>query len=338
MQERCVSEANDTPLNPRKRFAMSIRVKISLALLFAFAALACVVSISRCVRAEDTADVTGPDARPRAVLPAPPKGIKHVIIVSFDGGKPAVIRQASMPFLKEMVSTGAHTWNAQTIMPSITLPAHTSMLTGLAPSKHHVLWNNWMPEKGTIASPTVFALAKQAGFVTGCIAGKDKFKHLNVPGTIDDFEIPDYHAEKCAAAAVRLIDSRKPGLLFVHFSDPDGAGHMFGWGSPQQVQALAESDSALGMLQDAVAESNIASSTVFIVTADHGGHDRTHGLRIPDDMTIPWITWGAGVRKGHQIESPVVTYDTTATALWLLGVRLPANLDGRPVTEAYAVK
>ena len=26
-----------------------------------------------------------------------------------------------------------------------------------------------------------------------------------------------------------------------------------------------------------------------IITADHGGHDRTHGVDIPEDMTIPMI-------------------------------------------------
>jgi arylsulfatase A-like enzyme len=33
----------------------------------------------------------------------------------------------------------------------------------------------------------------------------------------------------------------------------------------------------------------------------------------------------------------VNTTDTTATALWLLGVPIPAQLDGRPVYEAFSV-
>ncbi|MDR3710988.1 MAG: alkaline phosphatase family protein [Capsulimonadaceae bacterium] len=308
--------------------ALSIAVLVAMATLFA-----------SCAHGQQYADVSGPDTRTKLAVPAPPAGIKHVIIVSFDGGKPAVIDQAPMPVLKSMAESGAATWNAQTIMPSITLVAHTSMLTGVAPSKHKILWNEWKPERGPIATvPTAFALAKQGGLVTGCIAGKEKFKHFNVPGTLDDFEIPDYHAAACAAAAARFIAARKPGLLFVHFSDPDGAGHAFGWGSPQQIQALADSDEALGVLRDAVAKAGIAKSTVFIMSADHGGHDHTHGLRIPDDMTIPWITYGAGVRKHFSITQPVVTYDTAATALWLLGIKLPADFDGQPVASAYVTR
>jgi arylsulfatase A-like enzyme len=32
---------------------------------------------------------------------------------------------------------------------------------------------------------------------------------------------------------------------------------------------------------------------------------------------------------------PVTTYDTAATALWLLDVPIPKSFDGKPVTEAF---
>ncbi|MBW3623201.1 MAG: alkaline phosphatase family protein [Armatimonadetes bacterium] len=51
--------------------------------------------------------------------------VEHVFIVSFDGGKPAVMRQSPMPTLLNMARQGAVTWDAHTIFPSITLPSHT---------------------------------------------------------------------------------------------------------------------------------------------------------------------------------------------------------------------
>ena len=71
------------------------------------------------------------------------------------------------------------------------------------------------------------------------------------------------------------------------------------------------------------------------IGADHGGHDKTHGDPFPYDMNIPWIAWGAGVQPGHLITNPVTTYDTAATALWLLGIPVPASFDGKPVKEAF---
>jgi predicted AlkP superfamily pyrophosphatase or phosphodiesterase len=81
---------------------------------------------------------------------------KHVFIVSIDGGKPAVIAQSAMPVLKRLAEEGACTWAASTIYPSLTLPSHTSMLTGVGPDKHHVLWNSWKPRKGVVGVPTIF--------------------------------------------------------------------------------------------------------------------------------------------------------------------------------------
>lgn len=260
---------------------------------------------------------------------------RHVFIVSFDGGKPAVMKQSAMPTLFSMIRGGAHTWQAQTIFPSITLPSHTSMLTGVGPDKHKILWNDWQPARGLVAVPTAFTFARQRGLRTAMFAGKEKFKHLNLPGTLDAFDVPSYRARTVAQTAARYIETARPNLCFIHFSDPDGAGHQHGWGSPQQMQAFAESDAALALVQQAIGRAGIASSSVLLLSADHGGHDKTHGSNSPDDMIIPWTAFGASARAGYTITAPVTTYDTAATALWLLGVPVPANWNGRPVASAF---
>lgn len=260
---------------------------------------------------------------------------KHVVIVSYDGGKPAVIQQSPVPVLSRVVQEGAHSWEAQTIFPSITLVSHTSMLTGVSPEKHQVNWNGWVPEKGRIATPTAMQFAHKAGLRTALFAGKDKFLHLDQPESLDDFAIPSNKAKEIAEAAGKYIEEKKPNLLFVHFPDSDSAGHRYGWGSPEQIQAFADQDVALNTLLEALKTAGIEKDTVLIVSADHGGHDKTHGSRDPQDMTIPWIVWGKGVKPGYTITAPVTTYDTAATALWLLGLDVPADWDGKPVTSAF---
>ncbi len=260
---------------------------------------------------------------------------QHVFIVSFDGGKPAVMQKSAMPTLFDMVKTGAATWKAQTVFPSITLVSHTSMLTGVGPAKHKILWNSWIPRNGLVKVPTVFQLARNNGYTTALFAGKEKFRHLNVPGSLDEFQIPSYSAQIVASAAAKYIVEKRPNLCFIHFADSDGAGHKYGWGSPQQVQSFADEDAALQTLRDAVKTAGIADESVFILTADHGGHDKTHGSNAPEDMTIPWIAWGANVKRGFTITAPVTTYDTAATALWLLDLPVPVEWDGKPVESAF---
>jgi hypothetical protein len=89
----------------------------------------------------------------------------HVIVVSIDGLRPDAIQRYNLQTLSRLMREGAYTLEARTILPSTTLPSHTSMLTGLAPSVHGVTWNSdRTDELGVVTAPTVFALAKQRGY------------------------------------------------------------------------------------------------------------------------------------------------------------------------------
>ena len=255
-----------------------------------------------------------------------------VMIVSFDGGKPASILKAKMPVLSKIVSEGAFTWKAETIFPSLTLPSHTSMITGVEPSVHRFLWNEWREEKGLITIPTIFTLTKKEGMKTALFATKQKFKHFNTPNTLDKFTYFDRTAQQIATEAATYFKEEKPNLTFVHFQDADKAGHKFGWESPEQIQALEESDKALGELVIALKESK--RNCTLIITADHGGTAKGHGSNSADDTNIPWIAWGYKVERS-ELHIPIKTTDTAATALHLLGINEPSNWSGHFIKEAF---
>ena len=287
---------------------------------------------------------------------AAPKA-EHVFIISFDGGKPKVINEAEMPVIKRLAAEGASTWTANTIVPPKTLPSHTSMLTGLGPDKHQVLWNDWMPLRRVADNvQTVFSLTKRAApdSITAAFVGKVKFRHLWLKDSLDmfDFNGPQSAGGPPAGAATEIekrvvpaqtvarnasayIVEKKPRLCFIHFPDADSAGHKSGWGSPEQKEAFKVCDQALGQIVRAIDQAGIAGTSVILITADHGGTGKNHKDDTPDDRNIPWIAWGKGVKKSHAITTAVNTFDTAATALWLLDVPLPPELDGKPVTEAF---
>lgn len=250
-----------------------------------------------------------------------------------------------MPTLHAMAREGAVTWTARSIVPPLTLPAHTSMLTGFAPEQHGVYWNQWIPAFGPLRAQTVFMLAKSNGLSSAVFSGKDKLAHLFPTGSVDrvSFPLTDprdwtgtnvFSARAVAEQAVGYFMRSKPHLMFVHFPDADLAGHFHGWGSPEQSAALAECDAALALLRTGI-ERTGGTNTIFLLTADHGGAGLYHGLNRPDDMTIPWIAWGAGVKRGHALTNQVALPDTAATIAWLFGLRLPANAIGQPVREAF---
>lgn len=271
---------------------------------------------------------------------------KHVFVISIDQGNPDAIQEYNMPVVQEMARDGAHTWTAYTIVPSVTLPSHTSMLTGVGLQKHQIDWNRYTPENGLVQVPTIFSLAKERGFVTAMFVGKEKLKHLDIPGSLDLFiwPQPDDTVFAVANAVVEKVGKLKPNLTFIHFADPDVMGHRHGIHSPEKIQALEDTDTAIGMIKKAVADAGMLEDSVFIISADHGSHDKTkkdgkiygtHGSSKPEDVTIPWIVWGKGVKSGTTITAPVLQYSTAATALWLLDVPVPESFWAGPVTSAF---
>ena len=83
--------------------------------------------------------------------------------------------------------------------------------------------------------PTLFELAKQAGYTTALVGAKSKFAPLAKPGTLDFPDIPGHgkaqrRDEEVAIRASDLIASKKPQVMMVHLGDVDRAGHSTGAG------------------------------------------------------------------------------------------------------------
>ena len=261
--------------------------------------------------------------------------IKHVVIVSEDGLRPDALTSVPAPVHEELMRRGSYSLKARTIRHASTLPSHAAMLSGFDVKEHGLFWNSWHPERGWIHVPTVFDAAEKSGGTAAAFVGKQKLEHIAHPGSVDVFSRPGYFCKKVVEQAAQYFVEKKPTIEFIHFSDPDDLGHAVGWMSNPQLEAVKHADKCLGTLVDAVHAAGMDGDTLFILSADHGGHGRNHDGHIEEDRLIPWIAWGPGVRAGHKIDATISTVDTAATALWALGYPSPAGLQGKPVLEAF---
>ena len=173
--------------------------------------------------------------------------------------------------------------------------------------------------------PTVFDAAKAGGGESAAFIGKRKLEHIAHPGSVDIVSRPGYFCRKVVEEATRYFVEKKPEIEFIHFSDPDDLGHSDGWMSNPQLEAVRATDKCLATLLDAVSAAGLDRDTLFIISADHGGHGHNHDGKIKEDRLIPWIAWGPGIRPGHIIQADISTTDTAATALWVLGYPAPAG-------------
>lgn len=294
--------------------------------------------------------LTPPVAASEPLLPDPPsmaevaavRSTDHVLVISIDGLRPDAIDHFGATTLQRLTREGAHSYRAQTILPSKTLPSHTSMLTGVTPAVHGITWNGDRTLlTGPLKIPTVFQVARQAGQKTAAFFSKAKFHHLEAPGSLDHVESPlgwwgTWDAGHTVAQVVDDLEKEEWNLVFVHLGDPDYAGHESGWMSEPYGAAVRKADAAVyRILQEADRVWGRENYTVLL-TADHGGDEHGHGLDTPAHRTIPWIAWGKGVVAGQTVVSAIETTDTAATALWLLGVPVPQGWHGVPVTSAFS--
>jgi arylsulfatase A-like enzyme len=269
------------------------------------------------------------------LTPTPAPVVRRVLILSIDGLRPEAISLAPMPNLQKLMQTSAYTLSAQTVYPSVTLISHASMLTGLCPAKHGVYWNDYIPENGIAKGTDLFDLAHAAGLETWMFVGKEKLKQITASTSLTGFvKGSDRDSELTDQLLAEFPENF--GVLFVHFATVDGMGHEYGWLSPEYLSVAFRADESLGRILAELDRRNLRKETLVIVTADHGGHDTTHGSTMPEDMTIPWFATGPGIRPGA-LTTTVHTMDTAATAAFALGLDIPSEWDGMPVYEAFGM-
>ena len=270
--------------------------------------------------------------------------VGHVLVIGCDGFCSVGFTSSNAPVLHQLMREGSYTLHARGVMPTSSSPNWASIIMGAGPEQHGVTSNEWETNKFEIAPvvagpggmfPTIFGVLREQRpqAYIACVHDWDGFGRLFERNAVDLVENVK-GSPATARRAAEVIRQHKPTFLFVHFDDVDHAGHEFGWKSPQYYQTVDIVDGLIGNLLAALKQAGIRDQTVVIMTADHGGKGKSHGEPTMEELEIPIVLAGPGVKRGHEITSPVNTYDTAATIAALFGVKPPAVWIGRPINEA----
>ncbi len=123
-------------------------------------------------------------------------------------------------------------------------------------------------------------------------------------------------------AAMEFLGRQQVDFAFVYLGNVDEVGHKYGWMGPEYRQAVEKSWKNIAALAAGLPEYTV------MVTADHGGHQRTHGCDIPEDMTIPLLIQGKDFAPGSQLEEASIL-DIAPTVAALLGVPADRDWEGK---------
>lgn len=256
-----------------------------------------------------------------------------VVFIMLDGVRPDAIIAANCPTLNSLRQRGSSTLQARSIMPSITLPCHTSIFHSVPPTRHGITSNVYVPMARPL--PGIVEVTRAADKRVAFFYNWEQLRDMARPGNVhysyfrDSSYVPDGDDET-VSVATRFIHNEKPDFAFIYIGTVDTTGHDHGWMSDRYLKQLEHVDSLLtGFFESLPAE------YTSIVHSDHGGHDRNHGTSSDEDMIIPWMAMGPNIKQGYTIQGQVNLLDTAPTIAKLLEIKSHHEWEGRVVEEIF---
>ena len=251
--------------------------------------------------------------------------MKKTILISVDGMRPDGFLACGNPYIETLMKESMHCLQSRTVHPSVTLPCHMSMFHSVPPQRHGVLSNTYTPQVRPING--LFDQLKLAGRSTAMFFGWEQLRDLCRPGAITYSAfmkcgtIHDVDSYLCDQAMTCIRDY-KPDFVFLYMVHTDEQGHDTGWMTPEYLQRI---NNAVSNIQKVIEE--FGDEYSVIITADHGGHERTHGSEMDEDMTIPIFFRGENFPAGA-VEG-VSILDIAPTAAKLLEIYPAPEWEGK---------
>lgn len=267
----------------------------------------------------------------------------RVVIFALDGVSVNGFLEANTPNMDALLAQGALSLKTRVVMPSVTLPNWTSILTGSGPEQHGVVDNSWELNKFILPAiekdedgyyPSVFTVLKKnvpnvkTAFYYNWINLFYPYNPKYFDETIfdkDEQYIPYFHK----AFDFIVENKQDPTVVFLYIGNTDNAGHSFGWKSDEYLKSIEEADEQIGLLLDKMKSADLFDNTYFMVLSDHGGINKGHGGFTVDEMEVPWGIVGPKIKKNFKIEQPNNVNNTASVILHLFKTQQPNSWTGQ---------
>jgi Tfp pilus assembly protein PilF len=290
----------------------------------------------------------------------------NILLVTIDTFRADRLGVGVAPALDRLAMSGLQFTSARTAVP-LTLPSHTTMLTGLLPPEHGVRENG--VDALSDAHRTTASLLRAAGYQTAAFVGA--FVLDRRFGLAQGFDVYDdqiqrdpnaterLEAERPASAVVERalawLERSAPGtaapstvapgtvapfFVWIHLYDPHAPYNP----PPDFIRATSTEQRYEGEIRYADAQiarvfewlgaHALREHTLVIVAGDHGeglgDHgERTHGMLLYDStLRVPLIVSAPGTSAARRNE-PVSLADIAPTIVRAAGVVVPAAMKGR---------
>jgi len=208
-----------------------------------------------------------------------------VLLISFDGTRPADLEDGELVALARMAREGAHADRLVPVYPANTFPNHVTLVTGVSPERHGIVNNVFVdPERGRYSydgDPTwleaeplwsILAAHGLASVAYYWVGSEGAWRSGRGPADWRPFSTRTRESEK-VDQILEWLDppsGERPSLVTVWFHGADGAAHRHGPGAPEAVETLRVQDAQLGRLLRGLDAKGLWAETTLLVVSDHG--------------------------------------------------------------------
>ena len=288
--------------------------------------------------------------------------IRNVVLISIDTCRADHLscygyQRKTTPNIDAIAEQGILFENVVSPAP-ITLPAHSSMLTGTVPPYHGV-HDNYDYRLGA-GNVTLAEILKDKGFTTGAIVSavvmdseygiNQGFDYYNdrFEDSPDTVPIVQRKGAKTSRFALQWLEEHKDErfFLFLHYFDPHATYQppepfKSAYAERPYAGEIAYTDYCIGAVIKRLKDLGLYDSTLVIITADHGESlgehlERTHAYFIyQSTLKVPLIFKVPGGAKGKRISSIAGLIDIVPTVCGILGLKTHGRVDGQNLASYF---
>lgn len=175
---------------------------------------------------------------------------KKVILISIDGLRPDAVETCGHPFVNTLRENGCYSPDASSVVPPVTLPAHTSIFYSVPPIRHGIITNDYMPPVRPIRG-----LAEQlerADKTCAAFYGWEPMRHVWTSGNMKySLFVNEYEEDNSdlllTQEALSLIERKEPDFVYLYLVETDDkGGHDHGWMTSEYMHRVNNAFSCVG--------------------------------------------------------------------------------------------
>jgi predicted AlkP superfamily pyrophosphatase or phosphodiesterase len=278
---------------------------------------------------------------------------RKLLVISVDGMDSRYLHDADrlglkIPVLRRLMAEGTTAQGVVGVVPTVTWPSHTTIISGVPPEEHGILTNDQPGRPGQrwwfthfLKAPVLWQIAKERGLKTAAI-----YWPVTVGATVD-FNFPEFWVtrteheiqfapiaeratpglvdkvakvypsfkreswdDEAAMLALRyLLEFEQPDFTLIHIADLDSEAHEKGAFTPAAHKVLENQDRLIGHALE-----KLPRNTLVAIVSDHGFENIEKVIR-PNVMLK-----SAGVAAEAAVSNGLIGVKDARAAAWFRGL------------------